>query len=129
MDNTLFEQLATAYGADIKRWPAQHQPEARELLHQRPAMAEILSRYRRLDAMLDLDPPAKASAALKERILMSASETFIVWFSRELRRYAMLFLMVAAAGAWVGASTLGDIPMEEKTLDQILIVNALGPSE
>jgi uncharacterized membrane protein len=102
MDSTLFEQLAGAYGAELKRWPAEHREAAQDFLRRESSAKQILSGHERLDAMLALDPPVKASAALKDRILASASETFIIWFRHEIRRYVMLFLVVAIAGAWAG---------------------------
>ena len=67
-----FEQLADAWGADLRHWPAQEQAAARALMEQpafAPAARALLARANELDTLLDSHAVAPPSAALASAVL------------------------------------------------------------
>ena len=67
-----FEQLADAWGADLRRWPAQEQAAAHALMEQpafAPAARAVLARANELDTLLGSHAVAPPSAALASAVL------------------------------------------------------------
>lgn len=74
MNLTQFEDLAEAYGGDLRRWPAAHQEDARAFAQTDDGRV-VLAQAADFDHLLDASRPALASAALRDRILDSAVKT------------------------------------------------------
>ena len=67
-----FEQLADAWGADLRRWPAPERMPARGLLEREPRLRAVLARAAELDALLDAHTVAAPGAALVRGVLAAA---------------------------------------------------------
>ena len=65
-------ELADAYGADLRRWPASERAFAESLIAADPSLKAVLDQAAALDALLDAAPRPVPSAALKARILAAA---------------------------------------------------------
>jgi hypothetical protein len=73
MTEDRFLQLASAYGADLSRWPEPERAAAAEVLAARPDIAvALLAAERQLDAALGRYAAEDAGAALRQRIIASA---------------------------------------------------------
>ena len=66
------QALADAYGADLRRWPADQRAFAESLLAADPSLRAVLDEAATLDALLDAAPTTAPSAALIERVLAAA---------------------------------------------------------
>ena len=69
-----FDELASAYGANIYLWPAEEQVAAKALAESSPEAQAVLEREKVLDAALDEWEAPAPSDALMERILSDAAE-------------------------------------------------------
>ncbi|VXA99284.1 hypothetical protein [Brevundimonas sp. G8] len=65
-------ELAGAYGADLRRWPASERAFAESLLAADPSLKAVLDEAATLDALLNAVPAPVPSAALTARILAAA---------------------------------------------------------
>lgn len=65
-------ELADAYGADLRRWPASERAFAESLIAADPSLKAVLDQAAALDALLDAAPEPVPSAALTARILSAA---------------------------------------------------------
>ena len=65
-------ELADAYGADLRRWPASERAFAESLLAADPSLTAVLNEAATLDALLNAAPAPVPSAALTARILAAA---------------------------------------------------------
>lgn len=65
-------ELADAYGADLRRWPASERAFAESLIAADPSLKAVLDEAAALDALLDAAPKPVPSAALIARILAAA---------------------------------------------------------
>ena len=65
-------ELADAYGADLRRWPASERAFAESLIAADPSLKAVLDQAAALDALLDAAPEPVPSAALTARILAAA---------------------------------------------------------
>lgn len=65
-------ELADAYGADLRRWPASERAFAESLLAADPSLKAVLDEAATLDALLKAAPTPVPSAALTARILAAA---------------------------------------------------------
>ncbi|ASE38871.1 hypothetical protein [Brevundimonas vesicularis] len=65
-------ELADAYGADLRRWPASERAFAESLIAADPSLKAVLDQAAALDALLDVAPRPVPSAALAARILAAA---------------------------------------------------------
>jgi len=73
MTEERFLQLASAYGADLARWPEPERAAAAAVLASRPDIAvAVLAAERDLEAALARYAPADASPALRHRIIGDA---------------------------------------------------------
>lgn len=61
-------ELADAYGADLRRWPASERAFAESLIAADPSLKAVLDQAAALDALLDAAPNPVPSAALTARI-------------------------------------------------------------
>ena len=66
------QALADAYGADLRRWPADQRALAESLLAADPSLRALLDEAATLDALLDAAPTTAPSAALMEQVLAAA---------------------------------------------------------
>lgn len=67
-------ELADAYGADLRRWPASERAFAESLIAADPSLKAVLDQAAALDALLDAAPRPVPSAALTARILAAAPQ-------------------------------------------------------
>jgi hypothetical protein len=65
-------ELADAYGADLRRWPASERAFAESLLAADPSLKAVLDDAATLDALLNAAPQAAPSSALTARVLAAA---------------------------------------------------------
>ena len=65
-------ELADAYGADLRRWPASERAFAESLIVADPSLKAVLEEAAALDALLDAAPRPVPSAALTAHILAAA---------------------------------------------------------
>jgi len=65
-------ELADAYGADVRRWPASDRVFAESLIAADPSLKAVLDEAAALDALLDAAPKPVPSAALTACILAAA---------------------------------------------------------
>ena len=66
------QALADAYGADLRRWPADQRAFAESLVAADPAARVLLDEAAALDALLDASPSVAPSADLTARVLRAA---------------------------------------------------------
>jgi hypothetical protein len=75
-----FDQLAQAYGADLRRWPAAEQASAHALLeHGDPNVQAAVAQANWLDGQLDLHRVPAADPALARRIAALAAPAPTFW--------------------------------------------------
>lgn len=67
-------ELADAYGADLRRWPASERAFAESLIAADPSLKAVLDQAAALDALLDAAPRPVPSSALTARILAAAPQ-------------------------------------------------------
>lgn len=73
MDAERFEILTSAYGADVRRWPAAERPAALAFVEaDRQRADRILFEARQVDAALDASPAPQVDPALRDAILAAA---------------------------------------------------------
>lgn len=73
MNAERFEILTSAYGADVRRWPAGERDAALAFMAADKVQAErILFEARQVDAALDASPAPQVSQALRDAILAAA---------------------------------------------------------
>lgn len=65
-------ELADAYGADLRRWPASERAFAESLLAADPSLKAVLDEAAMLDALLNAAPAPVPSATLTARVLAAA---------------------------------------------------------
>lgn len=94
MKRERFEELAQAWGGDLRRWPEAERAEAQALLASDPSSRTVLDRAAEVDALLDASPMPHPSAALRDRVLAAAP-----------RPSPMPAL--AGLGAWLGLAPAG----------------------
>jgi hypothetical protein len=115
MDRTRLSELAAAYGADWRRWPAAEREAARALVARDPQAERLLFEARQLDAALDLAPRAEASEALRRRVIAAAPRPrkglFAAWTS--LRPPAR---SVWLSGAGLAAAVCAGLVVGEATM-------------
>jgi len=105
MDWIRFEQLGEAWGADVRRWPADVQPAARVLIATDPVRAErLLDAERQLDRLLAFAPDAAPSETLRAAALAQARAgegqgPHPIWPAWVFARPALSGVAIAAACA------------------------------
>lgn len=69
-----FQELAEAYGADLRCWPATDRAAAEALRRAQPVMIErLLFEAAKTDAVLHTFMPPQVSIALRDRVIASAT--------------------------------------------------------
>lgn len=104
MNAERFEELAWAYGGDIRRWPLAAQGDAFVWLQSHERARDVLVEAGSLDAMLNASAPMAASGILRERILAAAPKPRPA-FQRSVTWISGAGLAAAcAAGVFLGAT-------------------------
>lgn len=93
-------QLADAYGADLRRWPASERAFAESLIAADPSLQTVLDEAAALDALLDAAPAPIPSAALTARILAAAPKP-------KARRFHLDRLAWFLGAGWAAAACAG----------------------
>ena len=122
-----FEQLAEAYGSDLRRWPKTEQASAEQMCQNSPVWARaILDEAADLDEALDLYPVEAPSAALRERLLALAPRPQRSLWSRlvgEWRGWGMGLAAAGVAGLMVGISSVSLMMADQST--DVTVASAL----
>jgi hypothetical protein len=77
-----FEELASAYGGALHRWPASERQAAEQFLARSPEARALIEGERTFDRLLDTAPDALPSQALVER-LMAARPRSVATLSQQ----------------------------------------------
>lgn len=114
-------QLAAAWGAEPRRWPAPEREAARAWIAAHPAAADrVLFAARQMDAALNTSRGPAVSAALRERVIASAASAGLVARSvwPGLRRLLWLggagWAAAACAGVILGTTLSGQRDLERQ---------------
>ncbi len=97
-----FEDLAMAYGGDIRRWPAEYQTEAFARLAANETARLPLLEAGALDTALNASAPMAASGVLRERLIASAPRPRPVWSRAGAWMSGAGLAAACAAGVFVG---------------------------
>jgi hypothetical protein len=112
MNAARFEELASAYGADFRRWPQAERPAAEAFAAQNRSQAErLLFEARLIDAALAAAPSMVPSRTLREQVLQRAPAP------RPQRRWSGWFWVPASglAAACAAGAIVGVVAMEGAT--------------
>jgi len=102
-----FQQLAEAYGADLRRWPASDRAAAEALRAAQPVRIErLLFEAAKTDAVLDTSRNPAVSTALRDRVIASATAAGLS--PKRARRIAGWLAWLSGAG-WAAAACAGVI--------------------
>jgi hypothetical protein len=126
MNAERFAELAEAYGADPRRWPAAERAEAEAFAAAQGAAAErLLFDARQTDAALDASPVPEVPPALRAAILASAPKPRAgkAGALRWLWLPASGLAAACAAGIMVGALAATELS-EAPQADTVIAVNA-----
>lgn len=105
MNAQRFQDLASAWGADPRRWPEVEQAAARTFMDADPQGAErLLFEARQIDLALDASSRAVVSHDLRERVIAMAAAAGLR--PRE-RRFAFGRLAWASGAGWAAACAAG----------------------
>ena len=97
-----FMALASAYGADLRRWPEAERAAAELFKATAPEKARpVLDEADRIDALLFASPRPLPSAALRERVIASAAQA-----GQRSRRWLERTVLVLGAG-WAATACAG----------------------
>ncbi|MEY4248413.1 MAG: hypothetical protein RJA87_46 [Pseudomonadota bacterium] len=122
-----FEQLAEAYGSDLRRWPLAEQAKAEQLRQERPVWArECLDSAADLDDLLGLYRVAAPSVALRDRVMARAPKLQRSVWSRlvgEWRGWGMGLAAAGLAGLMVGIGSVS-LMMADQSAD-VTVASAL----
>tara|TARA_R110002167_G_scaffold23011_9_gene81890 strand:- start:5214 stop:5639 length:426 start_codon:yes stop_codon:yes gene_type:complete len=99
--------LADAWGGDLRRWPPADRIEAEQLLASDPEARAVLEAATAFDALLSTSPQPRASAALRDRVIASASRAGLK--PRPARRFWFDRLVLASGAGWAAAACAGII--------------------
>lgn len=102
MDMTRFEELADAWGGDLRRWPESVRGEAAAFAEANPQAAAILAEAAALDNVLAGAEPVASSDLLARRIMATAP---LPVFETDWRRPAIAAaaaLVLGVAGGFAG---------------------------
>lgn len=122
-----FEQLAEAYGSDLRRWPQVEQAKAERLCQERPVWArDCLDEAEDLDDLLNLYRVEAPSAALREQVLARAPKPHRSLWSRlvgEWRGWGMGLAAAGVAGLMVGIGSVSLLMADQST--DVTVASAL----
>jgi hypothetical protein len=106
MTSERFLALVAAYGADARRWPEGERAAALALAAARPDTAAVaLAEAAAADALLQASRAAQPSAALRDRVIASASAAGLS-AQRHGRRWLDRLAVTVGAG-WAAAACAG----------------------
>lgn len=129
MDACRLQQLAAAYGADLRRWPEAEREAARAFLAADPGRERLLFEARQLDAALDASPAPQVQAVLRERVIAAAAEAGLrprpaPAGRRGLSRWAWLsgagWAAAGAAGIMIGLASGAEVTRDLQA-DAVLV--------
>ncbi|MFN3814666.1 hypothetical protein [Brevundimonas sp.] len=105
MNAQRFQDLAEAYGADVRRWPEAERDAARAFMGGNPHGAErLLFEARQMDLALDAAPRPMVSHALREQVIALAATAGL---EPRARRFGFgRFVWMSGAG-WAAACAAG----------------------
>ena len=122
-----FEQLAEAYGSDLRLWPQVEQAKAEQLRQERPVWAsDCLDGAADLDDLLGLYRIEAPSKALSERVMAMAPKPQRSLWSRlvgEWRGWGMGLAAAGVAGLIVGIGSVS-LMMADQSSD-VTVASAL----
>lgn len=131
-----FAELATAWGGDLRRWPEQERAAARAWIEANPDVAaRALFEARQTDAVLDTVPRLAVPAALRDRVIASATGAGLgvkaAWPGlRRLLWIGGAGWAAAACAGMVFGTTLGSHLALERQVELVLDDAAItGPDE
>jgi hypothetical protein len=132
-----FQDLAHAYGGQLRLWPAKERSAAEALLRSAPGLQAILDDAAGLDGLLGADAEVPTDPALARRIALGAPKAHPARPVRPTRawRWAGAGLATAAAGATMGALIVSLAPPPGANgglgwvYDQTTAFGALGPGQ
>lgn len=100
-----FQELAEAYGADLRRWPATDRAAAEALRLAQPVMIErLLFEAAKTDAVLQTSTAPQVSMALRDRVIASATAAGLS--PRRVQWIAGRLAWLSGAG-WAAAACAG----------------------
>lgn len=122
-----FEQLAEAYGSDLRLWPQVEQAKAQQLRQEHPIWArECLDSAADLDDLLGLYHVEAPSMALRERVMDLAPRSQHSVWSRlfgEWRGWGMGLAAAGLAGLMVGIGSVSLLMADQST--DVTVASAL----
>lgn len=102
-----FQQLAEAYGADLRRWPASDRAAAEALRAAHPVRIErLLFEAAKTDGVLDTSRNPAVSMALRDRVIASATAAGL---SPKRARWIAGRLAWLSGAGWAAAACAGVI--------------------
>ena len=100
-----FQELADAYGADLRRWPTTDRAAAEALRLAQPVMIErLLFEAAKTDAVLHTSSTPQVSMALRDRVIASATAAGLS--PRRMQWIAGRLAWLSGAG-WAAAACAG----------------------
>lgn len=96
-------ELADAHGADLRRWPQGERDAARALLEADPTARRVLEQAAALDDLLAAAPRPVVTAALRDRVIASATEAGL----RARARFHIGRLLWWSGAGWAAAACAG----------------------
>jgi len=122
-----FEQLAEAYGSDLRRWPPVEEANAQRLRQERPIWTrECLDSAADLDDLLSLYRVEAPSMALGERVMAMAPRLQRSLWSKllgEWRGWGMGLAAAGVAGLMVGIGSVSLMMADQST--DVTVASAL----
>ena len=104
MNAQRFQNLAEAYGADLRHWPEAERGAARAFMGADPHGAErLLFEARQMDLVLDASSRAVVSHDLRERVIAMAATAGL----KPRARFAFGHLAWASGAGWAAACAAG----------------------
>ena len=104
MNAQRFQNLAEAYGADLRHWPEAERGAARAFMDADPHGAErLLFEARQMDLVLDASSRAVVSHDLRERVIALAATAGL----KPRARFAFGRLAWASGAGWAAACAAG----------------------
>lgn len=104
MNAQRLQDLAEAYGADVRRWPEAERDAARTFMEaDRQGAERLLFEARQMDLALDAAPRPMVSHALREQVIALAAAAGL----KPRARFAFRRLAWASGAGWAAASVAG----------------------
>jgi anti-sigma factor RsiW len=97
--------LADAWGGDLRRWPEADRRVAERLLASDPAARAVLDAAAAFDGLLSTSPQPRASTPLRDRVIAAASRAGLK--PRPARRFWLDRLVLASGAGWAAAACAG----------------------